>query len=268
MPTLTNKQVLVVGDENASIREIEEVMRHHNMTIKTAHCEEVTPEYITGEKVDLILVNHMHEGETCQDMLINLRTANITATTPIFIMVKDLESTIQHAISHGAADYITPQEDPSSIIEKMKAVFVEDDEYLASAIDISPIKATITATGIRVFLVEDDPLLRNLLSLRLDRSSFPYKFSTGGDDVIASMKQFKPDIIILDLMLPGRSGFDVLREVKSDDLLQSVPVIVFSNRDSQEDKVRAKELGADDFFVKAMTDLSELIETIETKVKG
>jgi len=68
-------------------------------------------------------------------------------------------------------------------------------------------------------------------------------------------------------MLPGKSGFDILAELKDDEVLKNIPVIVFSNRDGQEDRARAKELGAVDFYVKAMTDLSELIEKIEATVK-
>jgi len=68
-------------------------------------------------------------------------------------------------------------------------------------------------------------------------------------------------------MLPGRSGFEVLTEIKNDKKLSDVPVVVFSNRDGQEDRQKASELGAKGFYVKAMTDLSELIETIESLTK-
>ena len=64
-------------------------------------------------------------------------------------------------------------------------------------------------------------------------------------------------------MLPVKNGFEILAELKADATLKSLPVIVFSNRDAQEDKQKVFELGADRFFVKAMTDLSVLIETIE-----
>ena len=64
-------------------------------------------------------------------------------------------------------------------------------------------------------------------------------------------------------MLPVKNGFEILAELKADLELKKIPVIVFSNRDSQEDKQKTFSLGAERFFVKAMTDLSFLIETIE-----
>jgi len=154
------------------------------------------------------------------------------------------------------------------VLSKIKATFGEEDLFSSSTvIDITPTKAHVTTTGIRVFVIEDDPLLRNLLSMKLERSNFPSEFSTDGANVLPQMYQFNPDVIILDLMLPGRSGFEVLTEIKNDKKLSDVPVVVFSNRDGQEDRQKASELGAKGFYVKAMTDLSELIETIESLTK-
>jgi DNA-binding response OmpR family regulator len=68
-------------------------------------------------------------------------------------------------------------------------------------------------------------------------------------------------------MLPGKNGFELLAEIREDGQFKDTPVIIFSNRDSQEDRRKAKELGAAAFHVKAMTDLAELVTTIENLVK-
>jgi DNA-binding response OmpR family regulator len=64
-------------------------------------------------------------------------------------------------------------------------------------------------------------------------------------------------------MLPGKEGFELLEELKKSEQTKNVPVIVFSNRDGVNDRKIAEELGATGFYVKAMTDLSELVEKIE-----
>lgn len=132
-------------------------------------------------------------------------------------------------------------------------------------IDISEEKPTILKDSekeMRVLVVEDDPLLRNLLAIRLEKSKIPCKFSNDGNDALRDIEDYKPTLIILDLMLPEKDGFTVLKEIKSDAKLEKIPVIVFSNKDSDEDKKRAKDLGAKAFLVKAMTDLSDLVELI------
>lgn len=265
---LNSKNILVVGEENSQIHNLEVELRAHSMNIHSYSCDLVTPKKIEDLKIDLIFVNFLHSSQLCKDMLTALRTADLSRAIPIFILVDDTTEKIQEALSLGAADYVTVSEDSQSIVQKMKAIFGQGDDFSGtSVIDITPIKASVSSTGIRVFVVEDDPLLRNLLSLRLDKSSFPYEFSTDGKNALPAMKQFNPDIVILDLMLPGKSGFEVLSEIKADDVLKNIPVVVFSNRDGQDDRNKAKELGAVGFYVKAMTDLSELIEMIESYVK-
>ena len=267
MSVLTSKHILVVGDENSQIHNLEQILKLHGMIIHTSTCDSVTPQMVEEQGIDMLLLNHLHEGEACKSMLNAVRSASLSKVIPIFILVEDSEEKIQEALSDGAADYITPDEDLDSIVQKMKTIFGQGDNSGASAIDITPHVASVTSTGIKVYIIEDDPLLRNLLSIRLDKSSFPYEFSSDGKDTLPALDQFKPDIIILDLMLPGRSGLDVLAEIKADKRFVDIPVIVFSNRDGQDDRHKAKELGAVGFYVKAMTDLSELIETIESHVK-
>lgn len=266
--TLTSKNILVVGEETSQIINLEDVLRAHGMNIHSFTCDSVSPNLIEDLKIDLILLNLLHSNQLCRDMLSTISAADINRTLPIFILIEDTNEKIQEALSLGAADYITSDEDAQSIVQKIKAIFGQGDNFSGtSVIDITPIQASISSTGIKVFIVEDDPLLRNLLSLRLDKSSFPYEFSTDGKNTLPAIKQFKPDIVILDLMLPGKSGFEVLAEIKDDDSLKNIPVVVFSNRDGQDDRRKAEELGAVGFYVKAMTDLSELIEMIESHVK-
>lgn len=267
MSVLTNKNILVVGDENTQIHNLEQELVTLGAVLHTSTCDSVTSEMVNEKHISLVVLNHLHDGETCREMLRTLTTAELNEALPVLALVEDTEEKIQDVLMLGATDYLTPAEDIDSIIGKMRTIFGEDSGSSGdSVIDITPGRASVSTTGVRVYVVEDDPLLRNLLSIRLDRSSFPYEFSDGSQELQA-IRQFNPDVIILDLMLPGKSGFEILAEVKQDDELKECPVIVFSNRDGQDDRHQAKELGAVGFYVKAMTDLSELIETIERLAK-
>ncbi len=265
---LSSKNILIVGEENSQIHNLEHLLELHGMHIDRLPCDLVSPAKIEELKTDLVFLNYLSGGETCRNMLNSLRIAILSKTIPVFILIEDTSEKIHEALSLGAADYVTSNEDVQSIVQKMKTIFGQGDDFTGSSvIDITPIEASISSTGIRVYVVEDDPLLRNLLSIRLGKSSFPFEFSSDGKNALPAMRQFKPDIVILDLMLPGKSGFEVLEEIMGDDILKTVPVLVFSNKDGQEDRQKAKELGAVGFYVKAMTDLSELIEMIESYVK-
>jgi len=147
--------------------------------------------------------------------------------------------------------------------EAEKAILADSNE--SNIIDISEEKPTIfkdPTKEMRILVVEDDPLLRNLLAIRLEKSQIPCRFSNDGKNAVNDIKDYKPTLLILDLMLPEKDGFTVLKEIKAESELAQIPVIVFSNKDSDEDKKRAKDLGASAFLVKAMTDLSDLVKII------
>ncbi len=267
MSVLTHKRLLMIGKDTNHLDDLEERLRIQGVVIRHADCANLTPESVQQPPSDMIIVNHLHDDKLCGDLLEMMRDARLDKVVPIFALVSNDEDEIQNALMLGAADYITPDEPADSVIMKMKAILGEPDNYSESSdIDISSEPTEPSKGAIRVYLVEDDPLLRNLLGIRFKKSAFPFEYSTDGKLAITAMKQFKPDVIILDLMLPGKSGFDVLKEIRDESQLKNVPVIVFSNRDGQDDKKKATELGAQKFYVKAMTDLSDLVKTIESLV--
>lgn len=256
--------MLVVGHENEQIHALEKSLKAHGVKIEHMQCAEVTPESVDEKNIDMVVLNHLHDGDSCLEMFKTLHVSDMRGVLPVFALIKDVEREIQEVLALGAADYITEEESIDSITQKMKAIFGQGMDYSgASVIDITPTVVPVGKLGTKVYVVEDDPLLRNLLSIRFEKAQFEYKVNGNGENVVAEVAEFKPVVVILDLMLPGKDGFEVLEELKSDELTRDVPVIVFSNRDGINDRKRAEELGAAGFYVKAMTDLSELVTKIE-----
>ena len=264
MSVLSNKTVLVVGHENEQIHALEESLTAHGVSIVHMQCAEVTAESVAENKIDIVVLNHLHEGDTCLEMFEVLHVSDMRGVLPVFALIKDVEREIQEVLALGAADYITEDESINSITQKIKTIFGQGmDSSGDSVIDITPASVPVGKQGTKVYVVEDDPLLRNLLSIRFERAQFEYKVNGNGQNAVAEVAEFKPAVIILDLMLPGIDGFEVLESLRADEQTRDVPVIVFSNRDGQNDRKRAAELGAAGFYVKAMTDLSELVTKIE-----
>lgn len=120
--------------------------------------------------------------------------------------------------------------------------------------------------SVKVLMVEDDALIQEMVIIKLvSHGCIPYA-TNNGNEALSFAQQYEPNVIILDLMLPGKSGENVLKEIKSDEKLSHIPVIVFSNKSSSSDKETLKSLGADRYFVKASTDLNELVSTIKELV--
>ena len=114
----------------------------------------------------------------------------------------------------------------------------------------------------KILLAEDDEFLSSLLKNRLQREGFSVQLAKTGTEVVEMVKSFHPDLVLLDIILPGKLGFDILAEMKTDPKLAKLPFMVMSNLGQDEDIQKAKELGAIDYFVKARIMIDDLIKRI------
>jgi two-component system OmpR family response regulator len=100
----------------------------------------------------------------------------------------------------------------------------------------------------RILLVEDDDGLGELISEYLGRNGFQVHWIKRGDRVLAAARELGPDLLLLDVMLPGRDGFDICRELRADG--STLPIVILTARDEDFDRVVGLELGADEFIPK------------------
>lgn len=123
------------------------------------------------------------------------------------------------------------------------------------------------ADNIKVLVVEDDEFLRSLTAKRLEKEGYTVVVAVDGESAVSVATDNLPNLILLDLLLPGVNGFDVLAKLKASEALKKVPVIVFSNLGQKEDIERAQGLGATDFLIKANFTLDDVVEKIKATLK-
>lgn len=112
-------------------------------------------------------------------------------------------------------------------------------------------------------VVEDDKFMREVMTTKLSQEGFTVASAEDGAAALAAMREQRPDLVLLDIMLPGMNGFDVLKYIREDKQLSAVPVIVLSNLSSQEDVDRASAFGVRAFLVKAQVTPSEIVEKVK-----
>lgn len=118
----------------------------------------------------------------------------------------------------------------------------------------------------KILIVEDDALLMDILSKTLIKSNFEVVSVMNGLDVQDIAKKEKPDIILLDLIIPNLDGFGVLKFLKEDPLTNKIPVAILSNLDNVADIKSGMALGAEEFFIKANTKLEKIVKFVSDKV--
>lgn len=118
-----------------------------------------------------------------------------------------------------------------------------------------------------ILIIEDDKFLRELIAQKLKKENYEIFEAADGEEGLKKAREEKPDLILLDLILPGMDGFEVLSRLKSDSGLINIPVIVLSNLGQTEDVERASALGATDYLIKAHFTPGEIIEKIKNALK-
>lgn len=115
----------------------------------------------------------------------------------------------------------------------------------------------------KILIVEDEKVLSSALSIKFENEGFEVKVVESGDLVMDVIKDWKPNIILLDLILPKKIGKEVLKELKADPEYNMIPVVILSNLDNEEDIKTCLSLGAVDYFVKANHPIKEIIEKVK-----
>ena len=111
----------------------------------------------------------------------------------------------------------------------------------------------------RVLIIDDDPRIIKFLTLRLKASGYEVLTANNGSEALEQVQAQEPDLLVLDVVMPGMDGFETLRQVRA---VSSVPVIILSAKEASTDKVRGLELGADDYLAKPFSP-DELVARIE-----
>ena len=104
--------------------------------------------------------------------------------------------------------------------------------------------------GKRVLLIEDEPNILEAISFILSRDGWTVHTHEDGETAMQKVIGFPPDMIILDVMLPGRSGFDILRELRDTEATKAIPVMMLTARGQEKDRDLAMRLGANHFMTK------------------
>jgi DNA-binding response OmpR family regulator len=119
----------------------------------------------------------------------------------------------------------------------------------------------------KILIIEDDKFLRELIAQKLTKEGYESSEAIDGEEGIKKIKEEKPSLILLDLILPGIDGFEVLSQMKEDPAVSSIPVIILSNLGQKEDIERGLKLGAADYLIKAHFTPGEIIEKIKNILK-
>ena len=116
---------------------------------------------------------------------------------------------------------------------------------------------------IKILIAEDDKFLANAYMMKLKSLDMDIKLAYDGVETIKAIREEKPDLLILDLVMPNVDGFSVLEMIRKDESTKNLPVLVVTNLGQESDFERVKALGAQDYIVKTDVSLDDLVDKIK-----
>ncbi len=118
----------------------------------------------------------------------------------------------------------------------------------------------------KILIVEDEEIILNLLQKKLADEGYEISIAKDGEEGLKTMRSQKPDLILLDIVMPKMGGFEVMTEMQKDKELANIPVIVVSNSGQPVEIDKAQELGAKDWLIKTEFDPQEVVEKVKKQL--
>jgi CheY-like chemotaxis protein len=141
------------------------------------------------------------------------------------------------------------------------------DTNIASTSALTDSANTVDRSGIKVVLAEDDTYINDLVSKKLTQLGYTVHSLMNGGSVVDVVKTDNPDVVLLDMLLPGLLGEQIIPLLKSDPQTEHIPIIVFSNLSDKDHIQKILKLGAAEYLIKIKTDLAHFDQAIRRNLK-
>jgi PAS domain S-box-containing protein len=243
-PPITAKTVMVVDDDTDIAQLVRLQLESNGYRVLTASRGHQALELVKENKVDLVLLDRLLPDANGLDVLDTLKTDPETAPIPV-IMLTIIEDD-GDAMARGASAYMVKPVNEQLLLEQ--------------------VETALTRQG-RVLIVEDDPDTKDMLTRTLRRVGFTTESAGDGYEALATARRVHPDVILLDLRLPGMDGYEALSHLKRNIATGAIPIIALSAHVSNPvaERERLIMLGASDFLLKPLG-IEEVVTAVDRAI--
>lgn len=263
-------KILIVEDERALADLLEVKLKKEGYDVEVSYDGEDGYNKITEWQPSLILLDIVMPKMDGYEVLEKMKENNISI--PVIIISNSGQPVeLEKTKKLGAVDSLVKAEfDPAEVLIKIRNYLNQGDAPMGEE-EVKPVASNIDAKplGVKVLLVEDESFLREICSRKLANEGFTVYTAVDGEQAVKYVDKVKPDIVLLDIILPAIDGFEVLRLVRanSDEKLKNIPVIMLSNLGQEDDIQKAMALGASSYLIKAHFTTDEIVNKIKEILK-
>ncbi|HEY4517571.1 MAG TPA: response regulator [Candidatus Paceibacterota bacterium] len=261
------KKILIIEDEVTLLELMRSHLLHAGYEVQAAEDGEKGLELIYSWKPDLVLLDFLLPAKNGIEVLKSLKKAK--NKTPVLVVSNSgNQLEVGEILKLGARDYLVKANfSPDEVLAKVEEILgippssPKEKKVKEAEETLMPDGENIKKPDI--VLIEDDRFLQELLKKKLAAEKWTVKTAYDGEEGLRLIRTLHPRLVLLDLLLPGMDGFELLSIVKQEPLVKDIPVLVLSNLGQREEINRAMELGAMDFLIKANFAPDEILKKVK-----
>ncbi|MDD5040297.1 MAG: response regulator [Patescibacteria group bacterium] len=271
------EKILIIEDERILIEVLTKKLEQEGYVVFSASDGEQGLAELERSAPDLVLLDIVMPKMNGYEVLDELQRKYGKSKMPPVIIISNSGQPVEidKALTLGARDYIVKaQFTPDEVINKVESLL---GARHASAANQPPAPASPEPqqhpqkkanAEAKVLLVEDDQFLRDLLTTKLEKENFDVVAAIDGPGGIEKITKEQPDVVLLDIILPGIDGFEILKRVRTNVRMDvaKIPIILLSNLGQEADVEKGRALGADDYLIKSNFTIDEIIEKIRSTI--
>lgn len=255
------KKILIIEDEEVLLDILREKLEHEGYEVAIARDGEEGLGKLRSESApDLVLLDIVMPKLDGFTVLRTIKAEDKLKNVPVIIISNSgQEVEIERAREIGITDYLVKADfSPDEVMDKVRDALGVEKQQSTKTEQSSPKDALA-----EILFVEDDQFLQRVMTQKLENENMAVLPASNGEEALETLREKRPDLVLLDLLLPGIGGFEVLEQMKQMDRVKDVPVLILSNLGQKEDVDRGMKLGASDYLVKAHFTPSEVIVKIK-----
>ena len=277
-------KVLIIEDEEALLSVLAHKLVREGYKVSLARDGEQGLSQVKSMRPDVILLDILMPKLDGFGVLESLNADGTIPDLPVIIISNSGQPVeIDRALKLGARDYLVKAEfSPEEVVEKVRKVINptdtgngdgkvagNDGQTEGRSASILPPNSGAAMGGqlARILIIEDDQFLRDLMERKLIKEGLDVETAIDGEAGLQKIKSGKPDLVLLDVILPGLDGFSILEKVKADATLANIPIILLTNLGQRDDVEKGLRLGAVGYLVKAHFTPGDIVEKVKSVLR-
>ncbi len=263
-PTKSEKILLITGDGGFGEKVVAALRKDHYENVYLVKNGAEGLKNIYELLPHLVILDVTLPGADGYDILNKKQQERLLSRIPVFmISTHGVPFNMRNVPPGSVTEFIMAfHTDPAAVVEKINRQF----DYIKLTSHVTADDGSKKGKR-KILWVEDDKLIGTILGKKLVTAGFDLFHAKNGEAALETLKTVIPHVIVVDLILPGMSGFDILQVVNTDSRLKSVPKMVLSNLSRPSDIEKARALGAQKFLVKAATSLDQIVIELKAMSK-